>query len=263
MKENCSILVLSCDKNINVVKIFLDFFWKNWPECNYPLYIGLEKEKADFEKATTILSEKNAWSQRVKEYLEHIDSDHVLLILDDFIIEKKVDDSTIDKVLHIMEEQNNIANIALADIYDKRNQLTEFEHLRERKWNGNYLVNMQIGIWKKDILLLLLKNNESPWQTELYGSIRARKLKRYRFLCLDSDKHMPIKYNRGWLLVRGAWNGNEIKRLKLENYGELLFDGKDILYLEYGKIRIPFGKRCLRRMGICLRQVLSYLGVYL
>lgn len=42
MDSKCSMLVLSCDKNVGVLKIFFDFLRKNWPDCPYNVYLGME-----------------------------------------------------------------------------------------------------------------------------------------------------------------------------------------------------------------------------
>lgn len=263
MDSQCEILILSCDKNISVLNIFFRFFRDNWPQCEMPVYVGLEKHEMHLEGCEVFFSDETQWAKRVKGYLERMKCRFVLLILDDFIIEDKVDSERVDGLCKIMIEHPDIANISMADIYDERNMTTEFANLVERKHNGNYLLNMQIGIWDREILLSLLQDKETPWQTELYGSIRARKLKNKRFLCLDDDKHMPIKYNRGWLIVRGAWNGNEIKRLQLEKYPESIFDGKNVMYFGYDNIPIPLWDRIVRRIHISVRQMLSWIGIYL
>lgn len=263
MKLKCSIIVLSCDKNIGPLKLFMKFFNENWRSCSYPVYVGLEKIMTNFEGAEVINSEEALWGKRIKNYLQNIETEYVLIFLDDFLIEKPVDDKIIESYINILDENPDIATISLADIYDKGNKETEFNSLVERKHNGNYLLNLQVGIWRKSLLINLLMDKESPWQTELYGSIRARKLRNCRFLCLNSDSNMPIQYNRGWLIVRGSWNADEIVRLNLQEYTDCIFDGKDIIYMGYGFIKTDILIRIKRRIAIVIRQLLSWLKIYI
>ena len=258
--DQCSILILSCDKNIGVLKICFDFLKKNWTTCKLPIYIGLEKICAEFPNCITLYSKETLWAARVKDYLKKIETQYVLIILDDFIIEEKVNDDFIFKTLEYMRENPEIANMTLKNIPDSKNKISSYFGFSKRHWAGNYLLNMQIGVWRKNILFKLLKNNESPWQTELYGSIRARKLKNYNFYCLSDNDNAPIKYNNGWLIVRGAWNGNEIIRLNLMNYFKEIFDGKEILYNGFGKIDLF--PRIIRRLNIIIRQFCSRLHIY-
>lgn len=261
MAVDCSILVLSCDKNVGVLNIFFDLFHKNWADCPYKIYLGMEKRRLEYENVETLLSNKKMWAERVKDYLQRIKEKYIFLLLDDFIVEKTVDTITIEKYINYLINDPMIVTISLADIYDKRNYESEYEGLVRRVKNANYLLNMQAGIWNKTILLQLMKDKESPWQTELFGSIRARKLDKYKFLCLKSDEESPYRYGRGWLLVRGCWNGNEIKRLNLEMYAKEFLDGKDILFSEISQIKL--GPRIKRRLQITYRKVLSFFGIYI
>ncbi len=256
-------MILSCDKNIGLLNIFFDFFDKNWPGCDWPVYVGLEEKEIRAADKIVLRSKASGWAQRVKTYLERLPYHCILLMLDDFIIEDTVNQEKISDMLQIMKEHSDIVNIALSEIYDKRNVVSGFEGLRQRPAKGNYLLNLQMGFWRKDALFQLLKDHETPWQTELYGSIRARKWRDYRFLCLESDQGMPVKYNRGWLIVRGEWNGDEIRRLNLACYGNEIFDGKNIMYLGYEKIKTAFIRRIVRRLGILKRQFLSWFQIYI
>ena len=106
-----------------------------------------------------------------------------------------------------------------------------------------------------------MRDTENAWQAELYGSIRARKNKDRKFLYLKDDDMMPYKYNRGWLVVKGSWNANEIKRLKLEKYVKDFLDGKNILYDNFGRIsKIQSAKI---RIGVGSRKILSHIGFYM
>ncbi len=259
--HNCSLLVLSCDKNSSLLKIFFDFINDNWPDCPFPKYLGIENSNILFDGVKTLKSDEKRWAARVMEYLHIIPSQYIMVVLDDFLPEQVVDTRGILHYLSLIKNDNRIATISLADIYDKKNIKLGHDGLVQRKRNADYLLNLQVGIWDKDVLLTLMRKEESPWQTELFGSIRARKLKNRRFLCLESDEKAPYRYNRGWLMVRGAWNGNEIRRLRLERYSNELFDGRDILYKNL--MYISLGTRINRRIQIEYRKMLSWVGIYL
>ena len=261
MDNSCAILVLGCDKNISVLNIFFDFFKKFWPECKYPIYLGLEKSTVRYDGVSTLNSNEKQWAKRIKSYLMSLKEERVLIILDDFIPEAPVDFHKIETYIAYMKENQNIATISLAEIYDKANFPSAYPGLMRRKSRGDYLLNMQVGLWNKSILCALLRDKETPWETELFGSIRARKYAKYQFLCIPSDQNSPYRYGRGWLLVRGCWNGNEIKRLGLESYYKDIFDGKDIIYK--GFMQISFVQRVIRRLRIIYRKMLSRGGVYI
>lgn len=256
-KDECAVLVISCDKNLGLLQIFFDFFKKNWTDCPFPIYLGLEK--ASFQNVDTICSEKKDFSGRVRDYIQKIHYKYLMVILDDFILEKEVCNKDILQYYEILTSDAKTANITLARI-TATSSISNYEHLLRREWNANYLMNFQVGLWNAEVLYSLLKDQENAWQAELFGSVRARKLKKYNFLNLDSDENMPYVYNRGWLIVKGAWNANEIRRLHLENYVDSFLDGKKILYSEFGKVSkrqsVPI------RIGVMLRKIMSGIGVF-
>lgn len=258
-KNECAILVISCDKNLNLLKIFFDFFNKNWADCPFPVYLGLEKETPLYPNVNVLCSDTKDFSGRVQDYIRQIGCKFLMVILDDFILEKPVCNKDILQYYNLLSSDEKVATITLAWISAASN-VTSHPHILQRKWNTEYLMNFQIGLWNASILSALLKEQENAWQAELFGSIRARKYKTYRFLNLDSDENMPYVYNRGWLIVKGAWNANEIRRLRLENYVDLFLDGKRILYSDFGKVSkrqsIPL------RLGVLFRKILSKIGIF-
>lgn len=260
--QDCSVLVMSCDKNHKLLTLFLNFFLRNWPDCSYPVYVSTEKLSIKNSFVVSLNSSAIFWGQRLLESLESIASEFVILTLDDFLIEKAVNSRIISTYVDILRQDSNIGCITLANIPDKKNRPANICNLLRRDNKGNYLLNTQISIWRKSLLKQIVCPEDTPWQAELYGSIRARRFKNFSFYCLVSDDEMPIKYNRGWLVVRGTWNANEIERLKLEPYFDLIFDGKDIVHLGYDKIRLPLSQRIIQKIGIYSRKFFSIWGVY-
>ena len=210
-----------------------------------------------------LTSNEGSWGARVKSYLDRIDTDIVMILLDDFLLEEPVDEQRLNQYIHQMQSDTSIANIALADIYDDKNKNFGADFLTIRPKKGWYLLNLQAGLWRRDVLYELLKDEENPWQTEIYGSIRARAYSDYKFLCLKDDQYMPYKYNRGWLIVRGKWNRDEIERLQLQPYWEYLFDGKDIVRFGYKIPQPHLFNRIVTRLKITGRQLLSNFRIYI
>lgn len=258
--EECAILVLSCDKNESLLNIFFDFFHKNWPDCPFDCFLGIEKKNLKFDKVLTLNSSISSFSGRLMNYCKLINRKYIMIVLDDFILEDVVDNCIIEKYYEIMRKDDLISNLTLAWIAGVVDREYAPDIIKQ-KWYGNYLVNMQVGFWRTDELIKLLRDTENAWQAELYGSIRARKNKDRKFLYLKDDDMMPYKYNRGWLVVKGSWNANEIKRLKLEKYVKDFLDGKKILYDNFGRIsKIQSAKI---RIGVGSRKILSHIGFYM
>lgn len=260
--SNCSILVMSCDKNQKLLSLFLKFFATNWQDCVFPIYVSTETLSFQNSQVISLNSSALHWGQRLLEALNSISSEFVVLILDDYLIEEKVDEDAVNNYLNLLKQNSEIGCITLVNIPDKKNEESSFRNLLKRNRRGAYLLNTQISIWRKNLLKQLIRPKDNPWQAELYGSIRARRFYQFHFYCLVSDNVMPIRYNRGWLVVRGVWNADEIERLKLQPYLESIYDGKDIVHLGYQKIKSSLYIKIIQKAGICIRKFFSIFGVY-
>lgn len=217
MNNECSVLVLSCDANLDVVELNLRVMEKQWPDCPWTIFVGLEELSVDYCGSLDVRSLKShgsPWSHRVKYYLDAIASDYVVIVLDDFIFEETVNTYEIQKALVYMKNKHCIANIAFCHFIGDKVVSNNEGYYECRVKNRPSLLNWQFGLWRKDALQSLLTDNESPWESELFGSLRAQYCSSYDFYCLNDDANMPVMYNRGWLIVRGVWNTNEVKRIE-------------------------------------------------
>ena len=91
MDNSCAILVLGCDKNISVLNIFFDFLKKFWPNCKYPIYLGLEKSTVRYEGVSTLNSNEKQWA---KVFISESDA-HIMVNEDSDILDalRKVSDN--------------------------------------------------------------------------------------------------------------------------------------------------------------------------
>lgn len=252
--DKCSVLVLSCDKNLNLLKFFFEMFNENWFDCPFEIFVSLESETFKFGKNIQTLNytfNKN-WSQRIKDCLKQIHTPYVLIILDDFIIEDKVDTKEILALVNRISEDSNIANIILSEINCKTslNKFLMNKYILHNRYS-RYKTSLQLGIWKKDVLFKLLKNKENAWEFEIFSNIRSFVLKE-EFYSIINNQNKPIKYNDGFFIVQGKINTNERKRLEKEIKRSInLID-----YQETGEnlIRddINLLKRIIRRVKIIL-----------
>ncbi|MBQ8291233.1 MAG: hypothetical protein IJX88_01810 [Clostridia bacterium] len=216
MNNDCSILLLTCDNYVDVAQQNIRLIEKFWNNRPFGIFVGTEKKGFDCEgEGINILySNESQWSKRVRQYLEVIPTEYVLVMLDDFFVEQEVDNDRIISILEQMKINKNIASTLLIPTKKKKGKI--INGLLERKRNQRYLMTWQIGIWKKEDLLFLMRDNENPWESEIFGSLRARFLSQKNFCCLPQNTSLPIKYGKGWLIVRGVWNEIEINRLKNE-----------------------------------------------
>lgn len=184
--QQCAILVLSCDKYADLWKPFFHQFWKCWPDCPYPVYLGSNTRTFADKKVKTILSgpDKN-WSSSLLAILNQIATPYVYIWLDDIFPVEAVDADRFNDAIEFMKDEranhihvipkpkpdSAIHNVAYG-VYEK---------------GAPYRVNA-LGFWNVLCLKQLLIPGESPWNFEVMGSYRSRYTDGF-YCCMDS----PIK----------------------------------------------------------------------
>lgn len=247
---DCSLFLLTCDKYAFVAEQNLICLEKYWQFCPFQIYVGLESGCITNDTFSPIVlkSASNLWSERVIEQLKQISSKYVFVILDDFFLESEVNEEIINEAIRVMENDSSIANISFMNYIGRKKDYFNNPYFVVREKNRPSLLNWQVGLWDREKLILMLSPNESPWESELYGSLRARYLFDYKFLCLKDDVLKPFEYGEGWLIVRGKWNEFEINRL--EKKCDIHINVGNFKCEKITKIETPILKRIENRIKI-------------
>lgn len=221
---NYSILVIGCDKNIKLLDCFFKYFERFYNLSEVSVYLSLEKKSYKYEGLDiTVFNDCDGspWSKRVKKTLEKIDTRAVLVLLDDFIIESKVDTEEIAKLSNLINKDDSIAHFALTTVPMKNDSdKIYYGRYYKRHKLGRYKTTLQAGIWNREELISVLSDNDNAWQTEIYANIRSY-LSNRDYFAISDKKLKPIDYNDGFFCIGGKQNDNEVKRLS-EKFGENL-----------------------------------------
>ncbi len=236
MNDKYAVIVNSCDAYKTLWRPFFTLLKAGWSNCPYPIYLNTETEKYNCEDGTVVSichGTKNAWSDRLIDTIKMVDKKYVLLLLDDFFIDGKVDDGRINKCVEWLEENKNISCFSFypskwVDIDNRK-----YEGFELRYTYGEYRFNMQAALWRKKDLLKLLVKGENPWQTENRGNFRARVLMpKKEFYAIGKNERLVFCYEYGGALHRGKWTVDTPRLLERNN-----IDGID--FEEWGFDEIP------------------------
>ena len=174
MKHKVSILISSCDKFKDLWPIFSFYFEKNWLDCELNKYFLSNNEKSNIYGFKSInVGEDLSWSSNLRKALDQIPTDYVLIMLEDFFIDKKVDN----------QKFNNIVN----DFIDLNGNYLKFLTTPKSPFKSSshyfnilppktlYRSTAVFALWKKSTLLDLLNIDENPWEFEDRASKRSDK----------------------------------------------------------------------------------------
>ncbi|MEG1011499.1 MAG: hypothetical protein RSD27_01845 [Ruthenibacterium sp.] len=223
IKSQCTVLVCSCDAYEDLWQPFFKLLEKFWPQCPYEILLNTETKKFDYSgvlKVTTFVScaagKEKAWSKRLRQCLKTIDTPYTIFMLDDFFVSAPVDQSKIERCLQWMDNDENIVNFSFVPTLWKDIDDGKYPDFLRRSENALYKVNTQVGLWKTEELKKLLRNHESPWQFENWGSWRANRNEKKVFYAADKNSSRAFQYIFGGGIHGGKW-AREILPIFKEN----------------------------------------------
>ena len=207
------ILVMSCDKyskyTFDLFHRCIEKYWENHPQVYYCT------ESVDNPYYETIHSNHpvSAWTKRVYECLEQIDSDIVLVCPDDTFFRKQVNQQVLDKLCSYID--NKLIAINLEPPFDCYNVN---EILSIRNPQGRWLTSFMPQLWNRKKLMELLKDKElNPRQAEKIG-----KELHYTFgIIATGEKDFDFGKRFGtyaYAITEGKWAKEMIDFFKQENF---------------------------------------------
>ncbi len=226
LMNKCTLLLSSYDGGEDCWEGFFKALSIQWPEMDMEVVLNTETKDYAYPeyKIRTLkpcVDRSMTWAERIIFTLDAINTEYVLLFLEDFWLDKRVDNDFFLKTIDWMDRYKDIANFSFYPCLPGHNiQDGTFERFELRPQKCKYKFNCQVGLWRTKELKSYFRKHESPWEWEIYGSIRAGRIKK-RFYVLKEDADRVFSYGnnlRGCIIHRGKWNKEEVVPLA-EKYG--------------------------------------------
>lgn len=157
------ILVLSCDKNIDIFEAFhhcIEKYYKDHPEIIY----ATESKTNPYYKTICKNYPLNKWSRRIRETLKEINDSEILLMIDDIFIREKVDSKRIEYLRKKLK--GNIAMFNFEKSFDSNDKESDIDGFKLRPKGSAYELSLMCGLWDKDKLIDILEKDSDPWSIE-------------------------------------------------------------------------------------------------
>ena len=148
------------------------------------------------------------WSNGLIKYLNEIPDELVLILLEDYWLIRPIDYDAVEEAAELMESYKDVIRFDLTtDRANNRNAeyAGAFRKLDLCRAKGDYSLSFQASIYRKSLLLEVLKPDESPWQTELNGSARLNALPYDVLGCYSWPINYAIVVNKGKFDTEGRW----------------------------------------------------------
>ena len=212
------IIVLSCSKSEDTFEPFHDLMEKYYPNHPEIIYFtdGVENP---YYKTIAIPNELPTWTVGFREFLERIDEEQVLLMIDDCFIRKPADEKRIEEASTILHTSTmldgKIACMNFEKSWDEADELTSFKGWNKRRHGSMFEVSLMCGLWDREKLLKVIERDCSPWQIE-----EEQDGKGFDYYINSGDYIIDWGYRTFQPVgkVKGKWTEETIKFLESEGY---------------------------------------------
>ena len=209
------------------------FIQKNWPE-HPPIYLGAnggtDIGKVPEEWRLIDQGEDRSFSSSLMDYVDAIESEYLILMLDDFAILEPVSNERLEEACRFVKKHEavymRLTPNPPGDIpFDSGYAQIAID------MRPPYATSLQMAIWKRDFLRKLLAYDFNPWEFEVRGGkteesfanasrffVAQEPLIQYTHF-VEKGKFYPLV--RQWIndgvdveSTRGYWSEEEIRKLQ-------------------------------------------------
>jgi len=204
-----TIVVNTCDAYHDVLRIFFHALHNYWPDCPYPVVINTESNTQPYPARVhhhVNPNEPDDWGARLRSTLGSIDSEYVLVLYDDFILNAPVSNQRMASALQMLQSQAQGVVAYLIDTalpLSTTNANDMFIALKDRV---DYRLNSAPAIWRRQALMDYTATGDTPWAWEVFGTYRTwGDGKLFYSLNPGQSDIYPYNHDKGGAIYRGKW----------------------------------------------------------
>ncbi len=172
--NNTALIIVSCDKYADLWKPFFHLLFYYWPELPFPVYLISNYLLHTDSRVTTIAVGKDeSWSHGLLTAMDRIEAQYLLLLLEDFFLQKPVDHEAVLNCIQTMEAING-RMLRLVPNPCPDLPVNGYPEIGEIKPSSPYRVSTQATLWRKSELAGVLQAGENIWEFEINGTERSR-----------------------------------------------------------------------------------------
>ncbi|MGB7537543.1 MAG: hypothetical protein WBM17_03310 [Anaerolineales bacterium] len=215
MAIETALLVVSCDRYRDLWVPFFTLLFRYWPDCPYPVFLGSNNETFPDRRVIPLAVGTDIdWSTNLRRMLDGIPVDGILLLQEDFLIDRPVETERIRGLIGYAAAKD-AACLRLMPIPGPDQPCADHPEIGEIRKGAAYRVSLQAAWWRKESLAAVLAAGESPWQFERLGSRRSDDLAA-PFLSLREGVDFPLDYYTT-AVFRGYWEPEAVALCRREH----------------------------------------------
>ena len=206
MSKRYTLLIHSCDKFSDLWEAHVKLLNRNWSDRNCPTYILTDSpKKQTFDKVDVLSAgDGKEITERTKYALNHISTEYVIVTLDDYFPIYPIDTDRIERLVDIMD-QKGYDYLRLYHLPKGGMSATDNDDVYKLALDGDYRVNLYVGIWRKDFMLRTLGNKVlNAWEFEVTLTENARKANGNCAVSLGNEFPILDVVRKGRILPKAA-----------------------------------------------------------
>lgn len=207
--NHLTIVVNTCDAYHDVLDIFFHALNNYWPNCPYPVIINAESNTYDYIAGVHNYRSRRSeddWGDRLLSTLGSIDTEFVLMLYDDFILNALVSNERVEEALKLLKSQIKGVVAYLIKTSLPLESLKSESIFIPLQNKANYRLNSAPAIWRRRALMEYTFMGDTPWAWEVFGSYRTWGDGNIFYSLNPSvDDIYPYNHSKGGAIYRGRW----------------------------------------------------------
>lgn len=177
LKDKLTFIIHSCDKFSDLWDAHVELLNKNWADRNIDTYLVTDSPTDKKYDKVEILSagEGKEITDRLKYALPKIQTEYVLVTLDDYFNTQPIYTEKIENLVNLMEK-DGLDYICIFDRPKNKEKYKDYDNLYVPDLDKNYRVNLYPGIWRKDFMEKTIRETLNAWQYEVSLTPIAKEL---------------------------------------------------------------------------------------
>jgi hypothetical protein len=177
------------------------------------VHLGTNRAQFDDPRIRTLKAGiDESWSKNLRFFLNQIDSEYVLLLLEDFFLTGRVSTAAVSKHVETLHSLNGTV-LRLFPNPPPERRVNGCPSVGQIHPLAPFRVSAQASIWKRTGLLGLLRDEENAWEFERNGTARTRD-RADGFYC---TYHPVLPYVHA--VEQGRWFWHAARRFRRANIG--------------------------------------------
>jgi hypothetical protein len=171
--DNISIIVSSTDKYAELWDPFFKLLFNQWKSLNtvnadLPIYLISNNKAYENNRVNNVnIPQEKSWSDNMLVTLEQVQTDYVIILLEDFFINYLNEKRMVDILK--TAQNNKVVYIQLTDMspeYTNGGKYEKLDGLFKKSKHDDFRTSLSACLWRTEDLRFLLKSGENPWEFE-------------------------------------------------------------------------------------------------